>query len=218
MILKAMFKNILMVLVLFLVSSNILLAEVTGNFGFNSEYYYRGILQKNSSTNGGIDFETGNISGGIWAADVGDGLEYDIYSSYEHNWQNGISTSIGFTGYFYTGEFDDTYKELNLGFGYQWISLEYSSGTWDGGNSTGDDYQFIAITIERNNFYGKYGSFSDEFDGDYWEFGYNKEIGGFDASIALILSSSELSDQLDSNGLPTESEALIFSLSKSFEL
>ncbi len=193
-------------------------AEVTGNLGYNSEYYYRGVLQKSSSANGGVYFEKGSVSGGIWGADVGDGIEYDIYASYNHDWGNEFITSVGFTGYFYTGEFDDTYKELNLNLSYQWLSFEYSSGTWDGGNNNTDDYDFMAITAEHKGFYGKYGNFSDEFDGDYFELGYTTQVGGFDAGIALVFSSEELSDQFDSNGVPTASEALIFSLSKSFDL
>ena len=54
-------------------------AEWSGNLGYASEYHYRGILQKNSSASGGLDYESGGFYAGTWAADVGDGLEIDGY-------------------------------------------------------------------------------------------------------------------------------------------
>ena len=57
-------------------------ADWSANIGFASEYYYRGIFQKESSANGGIDFESGGWYVGTWAADVGDGLEVDLYGGY----------------------------------------------------------------------------------------------------------------------------------------
>ena len=57
-------------------------AEWSGNIGWASEYHYRGILQKNSSASGGVDYETNGFYVGTWAADVGDGLEVDGYAGY----------------------------------------------------------------------------------------------------------------------------------------
>ena len=54
-------------------------ADVSYNVGYVSEYYYRGIYQKNSSASAGIDYEEGGFYVGAWTADVGDGLEYDLY-------------------------------------------------------------------------------------------------------------------------------------------
>jgi len=193
------------------------MAEVSANVGFASEYYYRGILQKESSASAGLDYEEGGFYAGTWAADVGDGLEVDGYFGYGIETESGFSGSVGFTGYYYTGEFDDTYEEVNLNLGYGLASLEYSVGTWDGFGEE-EDYDFLALTLEHKGFYGKYATFGDEFDGDYVEVGYGTEIGGFDMGVAVIFSSDELSDQLDSKGEPTESDAVIFSISKSFSL
>ncbi|NVJ50499.1 MAG: hypothetical protein HWE11_08935 [Gammaproteobacteria bacterium] len=194
------------------------IADVSANVGYASEYYFRGILQKSSSASAGLDYSQGDLTLGTWAADVGDGLEIDLYGSYGFKFSEDFSASVGFTGYYYTGEFDDTYEEINLGFAYKILSVDYAKGGWDGGDATSDDYDYLAITLSHDNFYGKYATFGDEFDGDYFEFGYATTIGGFDTSIALIFSSDELSDQLDSFGNPTESEALVFSLAKTFEL
>ncbi len=84
--------------------------EVSYNIGFVSEYYFRGIKQKDSSASAGMDYENGGFYIGTWAADVGDGLEVDGYFGYGIETEGGFSASLGFTGYYYTGEFDDTYE------------------------------------------------------------------------------------------------------------
>jgi uncharacterized protein (TIGR02001 family) len=192
--------------------------EVTSNLGFASEYYYRGVYQSESSANAGLDFSHDQLSGGIWTADVGDGLEWDVFAHYQFNLSGDLAATVGFTHYDYTGEFDKTYKEINLGLKFHFISFEYAKGQWDGGDSLTDDYSFAAITLSYRNFYSQYGSFGDEFDGDYLELGFTNQTENFEYTVTLILSSDELSDQLDRNGSPTESEALLFSLSKSFDL
>jgi uncharacterized protein (TIGR02001 family) len=191
-------------------------AEVSYNVGFASEYYYRGIKQKNSSASAGVDYEESGFYAGAWSADVGDGLEIDGYFGYGIETEEGFSAALGFTGYYYTGEFDDTYEEINLNLGYGMFSLEYSVGEWEG---FGDemDYDFLAGTVEfENGVYAKYATFGDDFDGDYVELGWGTTVSEIDFGVAVILSSDELSDQLDSNGRATESEALIFSIGKTF--
>jgi hypothetical protein len=173
-------------------------------------------LQKNSSASAGIDYEESGFYAGAWTADVGDGLEVDGYFGYGIETESGFTLSAGFTGYYYTGEFDDTYEEINLNAGYGMFSLEYSVGEWQG-FGTEADYDFLAITIAgENGLYGTYGTFGDEFDGDYFEFGWGTTISEIDFGIAAIFSSDELSDQVNSSGSASESEALIFSISKSF--
>ena len=179
--------------------------EVLYNIGFVSEYYFRGIKQKDSSASAGMDYENGGFYIGTWAADVGDGLEVDGYFGYGIETEGGFSASLGFTGYYYTGEFDDTYEEINLNLGYGIASLEYSVGEWDGFGDDAD-YDFIALTLEsESGFYGTYGSFIKDFDGDYIELGWGTTISDIDIGIAAILSSDELSDELDSDGDPEES-------------
>lgn len=191
-------------------------AEVSYNMGYASEYYFRGVLQKTSSASAGIDFEQNGFYIGSWAADVGDGLEVDGYLGYGMEFDSGLSASIGYTGYFYTGEFDDTYSEVNLGVGYGMFSLEYSFGEWDGFGAA-QDYDFLALSVEaENGLYATVGTWGDDFDGDYLELGYGSTISEIDYGIALILSSKELSDQLDSGGMPTGSEAILFSIGKTF--
>ena len=190
--------------------------DVSFNVGYVSEYYFRGILQKNSSASAGADYENGGFYVGTWAADVGDGLEVDLYAGYGFETEAGFSASVGFTGYYYTGEFDDTYEEINLNLGYSWVSLEYSVGEWDG-FGTPSDYDFFALTIDPGNgFYGTFGALGEEADGEYFEIGYGTTVAELDIGIAAIFSREELSDQADSAGNPDESQAIIFSSGKSF--
>jgi len=191
-------------------------AEVSYNIGFASEYYYRGILQKDSSASGGIDYENGGFYIGTWAADVGDGMEIDGYFGYGIETESGFSASLGFTGYYYTGEFDDTYEEINVNLGYGMFGIEYSVGEWDGFGDE-QDYDFLAGTISlENGLYATYGTFGKDFDGDYIELGWGTTVSEIDLGVAIVLSSDELSDQLDSDGDATESEAIIFTIGKSF--
>lgn len=190
-------------------------AEVSYNIGFASEYYYRGILQKDSSASAGIDYNEGGFYAGAWTADVGDGLEIDGYFGYGIE-SGDFSASLGFTGYYYTGEFDDTYEEINLNLGYGIFGLEYSVGEYEGFGDD-QDYDFLAATFSfENGIYAKYGTFGDDFDGDYIELGWGTTISEIDFGVSVIRSSDELSDQSDSSGNPTESEALVFTIGKTF--
>ena len=199
------------------IGSSAACAEVSYNIGFASEYYFRGIKQKTSSASAGIDYESSGFYVGGWAADVGDGLEVDGYVGYGMEFDSGFSASIGYTGYFYTGEFDDTYNEINLNLGYGIFGFEYSRGRYDNFGGPKVDYDFIAATLSfENGFYGTVGGFGDDADGNYIEVGYGTTVAEIDIGVAAIFSSDELSDQLDSNMMPTESEALVLTLGKTF--
>jgi uncharacterized protein (TIGR02001 family) len=203
-----------------LMTSSVASAEVSYNIGFASEYYFRGILQKSSSASVGADYENSGFYIGTWAADVGDGLEVDGYFGYGIETDAGFTASLGFTGYYYTGEFDDTYQEINLNLGYSLFSLEYSVGEYDNFDGPDLDYDFLAGTVAFDNgLYGTYGTFGKDADGDYIELGWGTTVSEIDFGIALILSSDELSDQTD-DGTPfgdaTESEAVVFTIGKTF--
>jgi uncharacterized protein (TIGR02001 family) len=190
----------------------------SGNLGYASEYHFRGLLQKNSSASGGIDYEQGGFYAGTWAADVGDGLEVDLYFGYGGEIEE-FGYSIGYTGYFYTGDtFDDTYQEINLGGSYGILSVEVAIGEHDldpfiDGVSGTQDYTYYAISLENNGFYGKFGGFSQDFDGEYLELGYGTTIADIDVGVALILANDDL------YGTPgDDEESLIFTIGKSFDL
>ena len=186
-------------------------AETSYNVGYVSEYYYRGIYQKNSSASAGVDFEEDGLYVGAWTADVGEGLEYDLYAGYGME-VGDVSLGIGYTGYFYTDDWDETYQEVNLSAGYGPVSIGYSIGEWDGDGGT--DYDFLEIGIDLGaGFYGTYGSFGDGFEGDYVEIGYGTTVSEIDLGVAIIFPSDDLQGDEDSDA---DDEAIVFSIGKSF--
>ena len=184
-------------------------ADFSANGGFASEYYYRGIYQNSSSFSAGLDYETAGFNVGTWAADVGDGLEVNLFGGYGAD-IGSFNVSVGFTGYYYTGDFDDTYQEINLGAGIGGFSLDVAVGQYDNFDGPTQDYTFASLTYEVNGFYGKYGAFSQDFDGSYFEAGYGTTISEIDLGISLIFSDSDLTGESD--------EAIVFTIGKAFDL
>ena len=191
-------------------------ADLSGNLGYASEYHFRGILQKNSSASGGLDYESGGFYVGTWAADVGDGLEVDGYFGYGTE-VGDFGLSVGYTGYFYTGDtFDDTYQEINLGASFGILSLDIAIGKHDLDEdihgATGDeDYTFVSLTLEDDSgLYGTLGSFSQDFDGEYLELGYGTTVAEIDLGVALIFANDDLVGDAE--------ESIVFSIGKSFDL
>ncbi len=194
------------------------MADLSANVGMVSDYVFRGIFQSASSAFAGIDYE--DDSGfyiGAWGADVSDGLETDLYFGYGSE-VGDITWGFGFTGYYYTDSFDDTYTELNLSLGYGMFSLDVALGDYDIPDPTGDDYTFISLTFELPaGPYFTYASFGDEFTGDYIEVGYGFEWQGVDLSIAYITSDDLAVSQGDPMH-PKADHTLVFGISKSFAL
>ena len=189
--------------------SSLAQADWSANVGYASEYHFRGILQKNSSASGGIDFEQGGFYAGTWAADVGDGLEVDVYFGYAME-VGEIDLSFGYTGYFYTGDFDDTYQEINLGAGFGLVSLEVAVGEYDNFTGPTQDYTYYALTVEKDGLYGKFGGFSQDADGEYFEFGYGTTVAEIDLGVAVILANDDL--------VGDEEESVVFTIGKAFDL
>lgn len=199
-------------------SSAAMAGSLSGNVGVMSDYFYRGIDQQTSATaNAGVDYDLGNgLAIGVWGADVGDGLEVDLYGAYSGE-INAFSYSVGFTTYQYTGEFDETYNEVNLNVGTGPVNLEYSIGSYD--STPSQDYTFLALTFEKGGAYATYGTFGEDFDGSYIEVGYGMEVSGMDLGVAIISVDDDLSVVDEDGDLATDAEvSMVMSLSKSFDL
>jgi hypothetical protein len=124
-----------------------------------------------------------------------------------------VSIGIGFTGYYYTDDFDETYEEVNLSVGYGPVSIGYSIGEYDSSPAS-QDYDFLDISIDLGaGFYGTYGTFGDDFDGDYFEVGYGTTVSDIDLGVALIIPSSDLEGD---DGTDADGEAVVLSIGKSF--
>jgi uncharacterized protein (TIGR02001 family) len=186
-------------------------ADFSANVGMMSDYIFRGIKQNDAAAFGGLDVEHAGFYAGTWAAEVGQGLEYDLYAGYGGSLGD-FSYGLGYTGYFYTDDFDDTYQELNFSAGYGLFSVEYALGEYDNFDGPKLDYGFLAGTLEYEGFYLKYGTFNKDFDGSYWEAGYGTEVSGFDIGIAAIQSDKDLA------GGDSSETSLVFSIGKTFAL
>ena len=190
------------------------MADLSANVGFASEYHFRGILQKESSASGGLDYESGGFYVGTWAADVGDGLEVDGYFGYGGEIGD-VSFSVGYTGYFYTGDFDDTFQEINLGAGFGMLSLDVAVGQYDGdfddiAPGEQQDYTHYALTLEKNGFYGTLAGWAQDVDGEYLQIGYDTSLAEIDLGVALIFANEDM--------LGGEEESIILTIGKSFDL
>ena len=188
-------------------------SSLTANIGVVSQYHFRGIQQTGSaSASAGLDYESGSFSVGTWAADVGDGLEVDVYGAYAFEINDDSSFSVGFTSYQYTGDFDSAYNELNLGYSMSDFEASYSIGKWDGvvGNedATEGNYTILSVAYTVGAFTGTIGVYGDEAEGEYFDLVYETTIGEFDIGVGLLVSGSDLNDD----------ESLYFSFSKAIDL
>jgi len=197
------------------VSAPAFAVDLSANIGYNSEYIFRGIPQKNSSAMDGLDLEAGGFYLGTWAADVGQGLEVDYYGGYGFE-AGPFSFGVGGTLYTYTDDFDDTYQEVNLSAGWSFLTFDAAIGSYDNFGGPKLDYEYYSLTAEYMGFYGRVATFENDFDGSYYEAGYGSTLSVqdtdlFDYGIALIYSDSTLlGGESDTN--------LVFTLSKSFDL
>jgi uncharacterized protein (TIGR02001 family) len=194
-----------------LLSSGLANAQWSANIGWASDYYFRGILQSPTSPSAGIDYESNGFYAGAWAADVYDGLEVDGYFGYGAD-VGDVSLSIGYTGYFYTGDFDDTYQEINLGAGFGIATLDVAIGQYENFAGPTQDYTYYALTLEKNGFYGKVAGFSQDANGSYFEAGYGTTVADIDLGLSLLVADKDLSATGNTN------ESLIFTIGKSFDL
>lgn len=205
------------------------MAETTANIGWVSEYIFRGIFQESSSASAGVDFTTDSgFYLGTWGADVGQGLETDLYFGFAGG--DKFTYKVGYTGYYYTDNFDDTYNEVNLGVGYGIFALDVAIGQWDGfGNS--QDYDFTSITISpEKGPYFKVGMWGGDFEenvlfpnpktgaggsGDYFELGYTYSIEdqGIDLSITYDYSPDLVVGDWD-DGETGGDHAVVFGIKK----
>jgi uncharacterized protein (TIGR02001 family) len=197
------------------VVSSVAMAGASGNVGYVSDYVFRGIYQAASSASAGLDYDFENgFAVGVWAADVDEGIEYDLYASYSGEIE-GFGYSVGYTSYDYTDDFDGTYGEVNLGLSYGPISVAYANGEYDPLTGADQDYTFTSVTLEHKGAYVTFGSHGKDFDGSYTELGYGLEAAGMDVGVAVI----KVDEDLDSHSTDGDGETILtLSLGKSFDL
>lgn len=198
---------------------------LSANVGVLSDYYFRGVQQTASaSANGGIDYaHSSGFAVGIWAADVegqvsdgsgGElGLEIDTYASFSGE-AGDFGYSVGYTHYGYTGVFDTSYDEVNLGASYGGFGVDFASGSHEVPGGTDEDYSYAALSYGAGPMSVTYGSWGGDFAGNFLEVGLSTDIGGAEAGVSVI--NGDPDDGADN--IMTDGTALVFSLSKSFDL
>jgi len=209
--------------------------EITANGSVVTEYIFRGVPQSDGKAvaQGGLDLTQSGFYLGTWISqvdttartpaggDVASGLEYDLYGGYGIDIGD-FSLGIGATGYFYTDNFDETYLEANFSAGWKFITLDYAIGEYDLSPRRAD-YTFGSITLDYAGFYGLWGTWGDEFEGDYLEIGYGNTLSVgdtdlFDYTFAIISTDRNLSLKVDSNGNPTGDTFFYAGVTKSFDI
>lgn len=204
-------------------------AELTANLGFMSDYHFRGVFQAPTSASGGLDYEKNGFYVGTWAADLKQGLEVDGYFGYAGE-VGDFGYRIGYTGYFYTQDFDDTYQEINLGASYGILSFDVAVGQYDAPPGDADctdsippicspsksDYIYYAVTLEKNGFYGTAAGFGQDFSGEYLEVGYGTTIAEVDVGVSAVFASKELA--LLGEGIDDSEVSLVFTIGKTFDI
>lgn len=203
--------------ILCITSTALQAVELSTNVGWNSDYVFRGVTQDKSSANAGIDLVEDGFYVGAWAASVSPGLEVDLYSGYNGTFED-FSYGVGATGYFYTDDFDDTYLEINLNGGWQFLSIQAALGQYKNFDGPTQDYLFLAARGDYMNFYGLVGGYTRDFEGAYVEFGYGDTLtvadtNLFDWSLAVIFRR----DDLPTRGAENETY-LNLGISKSFAI
>lgn len=171
---------------------------VSYNIGYMSEYWYRGVYQAESSVSFGADMEMGSVYIGTWMADVDQGIEYDFYAGYNFELM-GIPMYAGYTGYFYSDNFDGDYQELNIGGDFGFMSVDAAvNGVYDSvssGSITSQGYQHYTITVP-GLMLGmpidySYQTFTGELTGFTHELSYGTTVSGVDVGLTLGRNSDD---------------------------
>lgn len=95
-------------------------AEITANVGLTTDYVFRGVsLSDNGlAIQGGFDWSSEIAYAGVWASNVEEGVEMDLYGGFTPT-TGSVEWNIGAIGYFYPGADDDAaefdYVEFLLG-------------------------------------------------------------------------------------------------------
>lgn len=205
------------------------MADLSANIGWTSDYIFRAFFQDESSAFAGLDYESSGFYVGTWWADVGNGLEQDLYFGYGGG-NDDFGWSIGFTGYYYTEDsFDDTYEEINLGISAGGFAADAAIGEYDNFGAP-VDYTYLGLsytletgtsfTIAQTDYDGVGGGSGA--DGIWLEIGHSWSLAE-DVELGLTYLYSGDGDDPGSTILLSQdnalaTDALVFGITKSFSL
>ena len=202
-------------------------AELSANAGWVSHYIFRGFYQSESSASAGLDYESSGFYIGTWGADVGDGLEYDIYFGYGGG-SDDFSWSVGYTAYRYTeSTYDDDYDEINLGIGAGGFSLDVALGEYANyGPEVDYTYLGIGYALENGTSFllaqTEYDiPFGGSIDGMWVEVGHGWTLADdLDLNVTFLYSpdGDDPNSTIVLGDNPFAEHALVFGISKGFSI
>ncbi|MGD9982499.1 MAG: TorF family putative porin [Hyphomonadaceae bacterium] len=105
---------------------------VSANIALTSDYVFRGIsLSDNGpAVQGGFDYESDLWYAGVWASNVTEGIEMDVYAGFTPT-TGPVDWDLGAIGYFYPGADDDgaefDYYELKVGASHD-VTDQFTAG------------------------------------------------------------------------------------------
>ncbi len=202
-----------------LASSAMVQAEVSGNIGVVSDYYYRGTNLGDAGVYGGLDYEQGGFFAGTWLIDDGgeaggnDGLEADFYVGYGQEVNEDVSWSVSYTRFTYT--YGEQFEhEIGGSVSASGFSVDVATGEVDPGyDGETSDYKVFQLGYSKDALGVTVGAFRPEdSEGDYeWaEFSVGGELAeGIEASFAI---GRKRMDDAETDGY------MYLDVSKSFDL
>ncbi|WNO09010.1 TorF family putative porin [Teredinibacter sp. KSP-S5-2] len=196
--------------------SGVAQAEVTGNIGVVSDYYFRGVNLGDAGVYAGLDFAKNGFFAGTWWIDDGtegnDGMEADFYGGYGMEYEQGFSWSIGYSRYTYTYT-NDYEHEVGLNLSYGDFSLDLVTGEDDDDGADAASYDALIFSYSYKFLGFTAGAFRPEDSADDYEWAEisvsGELIEGIDATFSIGAASF---DNRDTDGY------MVLDISKSFEL
>jgi uncharacterized protein (TIGR02001 family) len=86
--------------------------SMSANFGYETDYYFRGVQLADGIYTGGVDLSYGDFYAGLWTANPNDNAysnELDLYAGYGMSISDTISADFGFCYYTYPDLDDDIF-------------------------------------------------------------------------------------------------------------
>lgn len=186
-------------------TSQIAVAEVTGEIGVTNDYRFRGVSQTANgiAVQGGIDYS--HDSGffvGAWASNVdfdepdydGPSAELDVYAGYYGEVNDDMSYDVTLYRYNYVGDSDLNYFEVTAGIDFSGFRVAYWYTNDYGGSDLALHYSEInygwefAENWSLDLHYGYSFGDSEVLDSNYSDYsiGVSTEIAGFGLSLAWL--------------------------------
>ena len=202
-----MFKKIFLPLLAVACFAPLTYADVSGSVGVDSDYFWRGVSQKNGdpATSLNLEYQGDGFYVGTWASDVnfaGDkDYEFDFYAGYALAVTDAVSIDVGLIHYTY-----DTLKadldEIYINVGVNNFSLSHARDIDNGGRAF-TQVEYTLPFISQLDVGVVYALMSDDYvsaaglsDDDYFGINLSKDVGNFTIN-AMVMDDARHGDFFD---------------------